>query len=107
MARKVEKKSFIFRNYGISKYIDKTCSICLHCPVCYDVTVLVVLFVMTAAGQLGAAGRYEPLALAEMQSGNNFHRLDLNGKKKKYTDCLTLPALSQHDSTEVSFDHNF
>lgn len=50
---------------------------------CHDVTVLVVLFVVAAAGQLGAAGRYEPLALAEMQSGNNFHRFELHAEKKK------------------------
>ncbi len=60
---------------------DKTCSFCFHCPVCHDVTVLVVLFVVAVAGQLGAAGRYEPLALAEMQSGNNFHRLELHAQK--------------------------
>lgn len=65
---------------------------------------LVVLFVLAAAGQLGAAGRYEPLALTEMQSGNNFHRLELDAQKNG---CLTLRASSQHYSTEVSIDLNF
>lgn len=64
---------------------------------------LVVLFVLAAAGQLGAAGRYEPLALTEMQSGNNFHRLELDAQKNG----LTLRASSQHYSTEVSIDLNF
>ncbi|ROL48453.1 Renalase [Anabarilius grahami] len=38
---------------------------------------------LASGGQLGAAGRYEPLALAEMQSGNNFHRFELHAEEKK------------------------
>jgi len=59
---------------------------------------------VSAAGQLGAAGRYEPLEHAEMQSGNNFHRFELHVEKNE---CLALPASSQHDSTEVCIDLNF
>lgn len=80
-------------------------SFCLHCPICYDVTVLAVVFVMAAAGQLGAAGRYEPLALAEMQSGNNFHRFELHAEKKTrmpHTSCFITARLRR-----VPIDLNF